>query len=446
LLLMLFVFRRLTGALGMALLGVVLTLVFGLEHVLIHRPQMFGEVCFALLFLPLSRPMLSRRALVLIPAVMVLWANLHGSFPMGFVVLGAFCTGRALELALGKFEIRNSKSETNPNDPSTKSQTSRRPVWPFRVSGFGFVSDFGFRISDFWSSDFWSDAALRRLTLSLLLSVAAVAVLNPHGPRLFLYSLEMSNHENIRTMDEWKPLPVSGFAGYLFLASVLMMAVLARLSPRRFTATQVLLLVGLGVQVLAHWRVMVWWGFVVVWVALPHIQALLARGRKGATPWPTVAKTGWTAGVILAGMLLSGPALWAAGYRYDLAKHVTDMTPWQVADYLREQYAADPTLKRNIFTSETMGDYLFWALRLGPPVRIFCYTHVHLLTIEHWNECMKVKFAEPSWEAILDSHCVQFLIVENTPQYHLLMEAVRAARDRWEVIIEDPLFVAKRRT
>src|SRR5262249_51219612 len=66
----LLVFRRLTGSLGMAMLGVVLTLVFSLEHVLVHRPQMFGEICFALLFLPLSAPILSRRALLFIPLVM----------------------------------------------------------------------------------------------------------------------------------------------------------------------------------------------------------------------------------------------------------------------------------------------------------------------------------------------------------------------------------------
>jgi hypothetical protein len=417
LLILLLVFQRLTGSPSMALLGVVLTLIFSLEHVLVHRPQMFGEICLALLFLPLSQPSLSRRALLFIPLVMVLWANCHGSFPMGFVVLGAFTAGRVIDLLVGKSEIRSPKSETTSEEPG-----------------------FGFRI---WNS--LRDTQLRRLLLAMALSLVAVVALNPHGVRVFAYVAAMSNHENIRTMEEWKQLPVKSLAGYLFLASILMMAALARLSPRRFTAAQILLLVGLGVQVLAHWRVMVWWGFVVVWVALPHIQALLTRGRKVAAARLSLDMTALTLVVALAGLLLSGPALWAAGFRREANRHVTDKTAWRVADFLREQYAADPKLSRCVFTSETTGDYLFWNLRLDPPVRIFCYTHVHLLTEKHWKECMQDKFAEPSWEAILEREHVQFLVVENMALYKHLMEAVQAAGDRWEVVSEDPLFVAKSR-
>jgi hypothetical protein len=424
----LLVFQRLTGSLSMALLGVVLTLVFSLEHVLVHRPQMFGELCLALLFLPLSRPILSRRALFFIPAVMVVWANCHGSFPMGFVVLAAFIAGSGIDVLIQKSEIRNPKSEINPD-------------FGFRISDLGSRICSGFRISDLRH-----DVGFRRLLLAAVLSLTAVALLNPHGPRLFLYSLEMSNHENIRTMEEWKQLPVKNLAGYLFLASILMLAGLMRLSPRRFTPTQVLLLTGLGVQVLAHWRVMVWWGFVVVWVALPHLQALWGLRRRAPIMNPTVAKILTVAAVILAlaGLRFSGPV--HAWSNLTPEKRVTDATPWRIAEYLREQYANDPSLSPTIFTSETVGDYLFWCLRLEPQVRVFCYTHVHLLKLDHWRECLQVKFADPSWEAILDSHRVQFLIVENTPLYEPLIEAAQASKGRWEVIEKTPLFLAKRRS
>jgi hypothetical protein len=164
----------------------------------------------------------------------------------------------------------------------------------------------------------------------------------------------------------------------------------------------------------------------------------MAGGRR------TFALTSLTVSVALAGLLLSGPALWAAGFRREVAKHVSEKTPWQVADYLRERYTADTTLSRCIFTSETTGDYLFWDLRLDPPVRVFCYTHVHLLTEGHWKECMQVKFAEPGWESILEREGVQFLIVENMPLYKQLMDAVQAAGARWKVVCERPIFVAER--
>jgi tetratricopeptide (TPR) repeat protein len=48
-----------------------------------------------------------------------------------------------------KSEIRNPKSETNPKFEQTKSQTKGRQVSDFPPLDLGFVSDFGFRISDF---------------------------------------------------------------------------------------------------------------------------------------------------------------------------------------------------------------------------------------------------------------------------------------------------------
>jgi hypothetical protein len=446
LLVTLLIFHRLTGSVGTALFGTVLLVVLGLEHLFVHRPQAIGELCFALLFLALtpnkragvgvagaesSKPRLtasrgfedsapatlSWRAVVLVPLVMVLWANCHGSFPIGFVVLATFAAGRALTVASGQWLVAREKRSIL--------ATSHRPL----------------------ATALWRDIALRRFVLTLVLSLAAVAVFNPHGPRLFLYSVEMSSHPNIKDMEEWKQLPVRTTAGYLFLASLALLVPLIRLSRQRFTPAQVLLLVGFGLQAVAHARVLVWWSFISIWVALPHLQALLDRARqRGPAARPTFAKTLLAATAVLAGLLLSAPGLWAlTGYGLEPERHVTDKTPWQAADYLREEYAKHPDLPRVVFTSETAGDYLFWALRLDPPVRVFGYTHVHLLTPQHWQECLQVKFADARWQEVLDRHNVPFVVVDNLPANAALINTVRAARDRWQIVFDSPLFVAKRR-
>jgi hypothetical protein len=433
LLILWFAFRRLTGSAGFALAGIVMVFVLSLDHAFVHRPQAIGQLAFATLLLPLSRPILSRRAVALIPVVMVLWANCHGSFPMGFVLLGAFAAGRGLELLLGGdrrvgrvFETHQlARSASEGNDGG-----SRRLDPPYGT--------------------LWRDAQLRRLVLGLVLSLIAVAFLNPHGPWLYVYSLEMQNHPNIRFMEEWKPLPIKSTSGYLFLLSFAPLIPLIRFSRLRFTPTQVLLLLGFGLQSLAHVRVLVWWAMVVVWVGLPHAQSVMQRfhlvpRRAGRS---TFAKAVLTVAAVLVGLLLSAPGLWAMSlYRPGPPKRVTDVTPYNISAELKKEYAKDPTLKRCIFTSETIGDYLLWDLRLDPPVRIFCYSHVHLLTPEHWLECMKVKFGDAGWEDVLDRHGVQFLIVENMPLYDLLMEEVRADPERWQVVSksDDPIFVAKRR-
>jgi hypothetical protein len=430
-----FAFRRLTGSAGFALAGIVTVFVLSLDHAFVHRPQALGQLAFAALLVPLSRPMLSRRAVVLIPIVMVLWANCHGSFPMGFVLLGAFVVGRGLGLLLGS---EYSVLSTQYPVPSTQHGGSGTR---YSVLGTQY-SVLGGRL--------WHDAQLRRLALALLLSLLAVAFLNPHGPNLYRYSVEMQNHPNIKFMEEWKPLPIKSTSGYLFLLSFALLAPLVRFSRLRFTPTQVLLLLGFGLQSLAHVRVLVWWAMIVVWVGLPHAQSALERfhllPRRAGTP--TFAKAALTVAAALAGLLLSAPGLWATSlYRPGPEKRVTDVTPYHISAYLKEQYAKDPQLKRCIFTSETIGDYLLWDLRLEPPVRIFCYSHVHLLTAEHWRECMQVKFGDAGWEKVLDRHGVQFLIVENMQLYDVLMEEVRADPERWQVISksDEPIFLAKRR-
>ena len=66
----------------------------------------------------------------------------------------------------------------------------------------------------------WQDVQLRRLTGVLTVSLAAAAVLNPHGPVLFLHILRLARHPNIAFLEEWKPLPLQTVPGYTFVASV----------------------------------------------------------------------------------------------------------------------------------------------------------------------------------------------------------------------------------
>src|SRR4051812_20755077 len=68
---------------------------------------------------------------------------MNAEFPVGIV------SGNTTQ-GLGKFEIRNSKSETNSNDWKERNRNWRHPSQPIlQFHPFEIVSDFGFRISDF---------------------------------------------------------------------------------------------------------------------------------------------------------------------------------------------------------------------------------------------------------------------------------------------------------
>ena len=95
-------FNRLCDSPPIAVLGVALVCVMGsVVHLEIIRPQILGELGFAAVLVALSRPVPSRTALIFLPLVFLLWANCHGSFVMGFVLLAAVTGGRAIEVACG---------------------------------------------------------------------------------------------------------------------------------------------------------------------------------------------------------------------------------------------------------------------------------------------------------------------------------------------------------
>ncbi len=418
--LLLVAFHRLTRSFSWALVGLALvfaTAVF--SHLWILRPQILGEMGFAALLVALSRPVLSRRAFLLVPAILVLWANCHGSFPMGFILLGVVLAGQVLEVV-----IRQGR-ET------------------------------GLHLAEMLRA-LLTDPQVQSLLGVIILSLVAVAVLNPHGPMLFLHSYRLQSNPNIPTMEEWKPVPVKSLSGYTFLATLALLVPLLRKSPARFTATQVLLLLVFGLQSLAHARILVWWSMVFPWVVLPHLQAWGAQAFPNLLREAAPPNLRWTLGSLVGVPLLllySGPLQWLVFHSPpEAVRRVTAETPVQVARELRKVYAADHEgkLGRCIFTSETMGDYLFWDLRLDPPVHVFCYTHVHLFTREHWQQALAVKSGEPGWQQILDEHHVEFIVLEpyrysrRLGGYSDLIDQIGAAPDRWRILSEGPVFVAQR--
>ena len=151
---------------------------------------------------------------------------------------------------------------------------------------------------------------------------------------------------------------------------------------------------------------------------------------------------------VVALLMWSPPILWAVwGDAPSGARKVGRETPLQAVRYLRAQYEADTDgkLSRSIFTSETVGDYLLWDLRLNPPVKITCYTHVHLLPVEHWARCLRVKDGEDGWQEELDRWKVQFVVIEPAINPGLARR-IRESPERWEVVPNmAPLLVAFRK-
>lgn len=416
---LLLAFRRLTGSLPLACGGFVVMMLLSAGHFSVLRPQVFAELLFAFLLLSLSRPLLSRTALVALPILMTLWANLHGSYLVGLAVLTAWLVGRVVEM--GHQGLR---------------------FCPRRA---------------------WADGQVRRLLLALVLSVAAMSVFNPHGPGLFQQTLALAHHPNIATMEEWKPLDFSARWGghWAYLAALGLLVAIQFLSPRWFTPAQWLVLFGIGVPACMQQRVMVWWVTLVPWLALPLWSA---TGSLLRWPWlhwqsvPSFRKTLLAGMLVLLVVLWSIPAGWLlSGRPHPLEKSIGTGTPWQLAAQLQapadapvpwlpslawelRQHYPDGRFRGGLFASESLGDYLLWALPPEMPVAV--YTHVHLFTPEYWNDCLKVRSGLSGWNDILDKQRVNLIVVES--EMHPQLRVAIRRDPAWKIILDEKGDPAKR--
>ena len=135
------------------------------------RPQLFGMVCFVAVAWLLSVRRTTPRALWLAPVVVLLWANLHGSFFLGPVLIG---------LA--------------------------------------------------WLQDLHDRDPGARRTLLALIASAVATCLTPFGPAVWVYAAGLTADPEVTSrVSEWQPTSIHDVAGVLFFASALaVVAIVAR--------------------------------------------------------------------------------------------------------------------------------------------------------------------------------------------------------------------------
>jgi hypothetical protein len=403
-------FRRLSGSAAIATAGLALVVVLSAGNLAVLRPQVLGELFFACVLLALSRPVLSKRALLAVPVLLVMWANTHGSFAAGLILLAAATLGRAIEalLASGRWDIR---------------EVARDPQ-------------------------------LRRLVLVGLVSGVAIAVLNPSGPSLYLGTIAMASHPNVLAMGEWQPLPLGlGGGGGQYLILLALLAGTRFLSRQRFSPTVIVLILAFGIQPLFRQRMLVWWLMVAPWLMVRYWPACLERlgSLRILQSVPSFRKT-LVAGMLVALVLLwSIPAQWLiAGQPPAIERSLSGGTPWRLTYQLTHPDSTDPRgmpqLRKllaahypggrftgGVFASETLGDLPIWDL--APQVPVFIYTHVHLFPAEHWQRCLAVRSGSTAGREVLDRYHVNLVVVE--PDLNPRLCAWLRADLGWQVLADD---------
>jgi hypothetical protein len=405
-------FYRQTQRIGVAVLSAFLVLGVGWSRHAILRPEGFGALLFALVIWTIVRadgradrrpesfrPELVERPLgwgvwLGVPVLFALWANLHGSFIVGFALLGCYTAGRAFEVLWETGE-------------------------PWRI-----VRDPAF------------------LRWSGLTELAVLGTLcNPLGMDLLVQTLLFPSHPNLKDIVEWFPLEMVSLEGIPMAASWVLTVFLLRHSRARMTPGDVLLLLVFNAAVCLRVRMVAWYAPVLMLVLAPHLNDVVRRAaawpvwndaREASQPfftrsWRVSLFALFFVWMAFAFSPVSRPVL---GGKPRPDRHIySHDTPLGVTAYLREHPP-----EGLVAAPQWWGDWLVWK---GPPnVQVMLTTNsVHVVPPAVWKDYLAIAGALPGLDRRLNHYRINTIVVCKQLQkdLHRVVENMPG----WEVAFQD---------
>jgi len=358
------------------------------------------------------------RWLAVFPLGMAFWANCHGSFPLGLLIVGLWVADEVWGAVRGGEGGRG----------------SARPL-P--------------RIA----------AAASALALA-----AAASLLNPRGPGALSYLAGMSVHPVIQGMvPEWAPPTFSTLTGALFLTGLLATAALLALSPLRPEPLELLLFLAFGALGLRTVRGAIWFGLALAPVWAAHLSAVFGTSLRSVPDHErpfVVSHEAKRSGVPKAqnGTPLRSVPDYERGYKRDLpatllavlltagalvtlpwfkerlplppakAGLISAETPVAATEFLLRERLPGP-----LFHAMPFGSYLVWAAQ--PEYPVFVDSRIELYPVEVWLDYLHISAAGCGWEERLARYGVRTLML--SPQEQPALVAAARASPRWRQVYED---------
>jgi hypothetical protein len=328
----------------------------------------------------------------LLPLLMVYWVNVHGSFFLGLILIGAYVGGWGLT--------------------ALRTAAGRRAILSRGTVG-------------------WA--------LPLLVTGLATLV-NPYTWNIYSYVGVATSDATARNLNiEWQPPTLYNGTGILFYANLAIFLTVLLLSRRTPRPTEVLLWLAFGGLALLSIRNVIWWG----WVSAPGVAlgltALAARLRPAPTagttpPEPSreIPALNWLfAGVLILAALAATP-LWR-----NPSTALDKTTPTAVARFLADGTGGLPGTTGAppgpLFNYMEWGGYLEWVLY--PQRQLFIDGRFEARQPQVWTDYLAISRGAATWRERLAGYGVQTLVLNKA--FHAGLIPLVQADPHWQAVYDD---------
>jgi hypothetical protein len=370
------------SALVLAFLGLMIT------NNLLVRTQMWAWIPFVITYIVLKRYAEGRLNwpwLLLCPLSMVFWVNVHGSFILGLMLVGAFFVGEAIRKLL-------------------KLENSLNWVQLGYIGGIGLLS-------------------------------GLASLVNPRFTGILSYTLNMlTNPPSQQLIEEWQSPSLQGLSNIVFYASILVFILVFAYTKYRPTPSEIILLAGFLWLAWSGQRYVIWYGI----VSMP-LLARLITDLPIKTP-TFVSQKNWL-NLALAILIFTPvlavqpwfveniplpPQYWQQVLRGSAAGPLLDTaTPVTAADYLKTHPGG------HLFNEMGYGSYLIWAV---PGQGVFVDPRVELYPYDQWIDYIHITNGT-NYDQLLAKYGVDRILLDKKLQPSL--SASLTNDPRWTLEYED---------
>jgi hypothetical protein len=381
------------------------------------RPQSYTFPLFVGFLTILTEYRLGRaNRLWLLPALMVLWVNLHGAFVLGLVMIGITFVGEALK-SFGKLKNQKPRTENQEPEQGTTNKEHDDTLYTTRNTPHtarNTASQFSIFNAQFF---LWS-----------ALTVLAT-LLNPRGLGVLSYVRNLLGSNAVTTLvEEWAPPTIrdaggNGLIFFLFVIAVAAVLIYARTRP---DLTDMLLCGAFLWLALGATRNIVWFGFVATPVVAAQAATLLPAPSARRPPGSQVLNAmliGLLSLLLLIGLPWVKPMLLPPSFGALLSED----TPVAAVEFMR----GEQVRPRHLFHTEGFGSYLMWA---APEQPVFIDTRIELYPYEQWVDYINLGQAN-NVDQLLRKYDIDGLLL-NKKRQAALVEVVRVD-PAWQIRYED---------